>query len=146
MHSTFSPKTLQCGLSSVTFPIIAEAHLGLSKTNRIFPLTDAIKFLKRGLINTLQQSGQLSGAWNKCDCKLTTSTYLAWEIHLNGFDTNVLRSICHLERMTKSDIKELDSSVRQDVVLGPTEGVVLSHSEPSTRYAMFESGDNGCKG
>ena len=39
----------------LTFSVITEAHLGLAKTNCVFPLTDAIKLLKLGLVNTLER-------------------------------------------------------------------------------------------
>jgi hypothetical protein len=38
---------------SFTFPIIAKAHLSLSKANCVFSLTDAIKLLQLCLIDTL---------------------------------------------------------------------------------------------
>jgi hypothetical protein len=37
----------------LTFPVITEAHLGLSKTNCVFPLANAIELLKLGLGNAL---------------------------------------------------------------------------------------------
>jgi len=41
--------------SLLTFPVVTEAHLGLSKTNGIFSLTDAIELLQLGLVNTLHK-------------------------------------------------------------------------------------------
>jgi hypothetical protein len=50
-----------------TFAVIAEAHLGLSKTNCILSLTNAIVLLKLCLVETL-----------------------AGKVDLDGLDTNVL--------------------------------------------------------
>jgi hypothetical protein len=36
-----------------TFPVVAEAHLGLAKTNCVFALADAIELLKLCLIDAL---------------------------------------------------------------------------------------------
>jgi hypothetical protein len=38
-----------------TFPIIAEAHLGLAKTNGVFALTNAIELFQVLLVDTLFQ-------------------------------------------------------------------------------------------
>lgn len=37
----------------ITFSIVAEAHLGLAKTNGIFALGDAIELLELGLVDAL---------------------------------------------------------------------------------------------
>jgi hypothetical protein len=37
----------------LTFPIITEAHLGLSKTNCVFSLANAIEFLELCLVDAL---------------------------------------------------------------------------------------------
>lgn len=36
-----------------TFSVIAEAHLGLSKTNCVFPLTNAIELFQLDLVDAL---------------------------------------------------------------------------------------------
>lgn len=43
-------------IAYLTFSIIAEAHLSLSKTNCVFPLTNAIELLELGLVNALRKT------------------------------------------------------------------------------------------
>jgi len=49
----------------LTFPVIAEAHLGLAKTNCVLPLTDAIELLELALVDTLQQFVLAWSSWKE---------------------------------------------------------------------------------
>jgi hypothetical protein len=48
------------GRSHLTFSVIAETHFGLSKTNCVFPLTNAIELLELCLINALHKRQTLA--------------------------------------------------------------------------------------
>ena len=82
-----------------TFSIITKAHLGLSKTNCVLPLTNAIEFLKLGLVDTLlYQSGQNTFApilKQRCTPEGLGIAYLAGEIDFDGLDANILRAGRH---------------------------------------------------
>ena len=43
---------------SLTFSVVAEAHLGLAETNGVLALADAIELLELGLVDALQASRQ----------------------------------------------------------------------------------------
>ena len=45
--------------AAFTFSIIAEAHLGLPKTNGVFSLADSIELFKLGLVHTLDGGQRL---------------------------------------------------------------------------------------
>jgi hypothetical protein len=47
-------------ISSVTFSVVAEAHLGLAETNGVLAGADAIELLELCLVDALQSSGQRS--------------------------------------------------------------------------------------
>ena len=46
---------LESGYS--TFAVVAEAHLGLTQTGRVFSLRDAIELLELGLVDALRRQG-----------------------------------------------------------------------------------------
>jgi len=81
--------------SPLTFPVVTEAHLGLSKTNGVFSLTDAIELLQLGLINTLHKGSVIIQVKNHKFMAGKTLTYLTWKIYFNGFNANVLRARRH---------------------------------------------------
>jgi hypothetical protein len=47
-------------ISSVTFSVVAEAHLGLAEANGVLAGADAIELLELCLVDALQSSGQRS--------------------------------------------------------------------------------------
>ncbi len=83
-----------CLSSALTFSIIAEAHLGLSKPDCVFPLTDAIKFLELSLVNTLREAF-VSTPGQDLIHQTANASYLAWKINFNGLNANVLRAGRH---------------------------------------------------
>ena len=63
----------------LTFSVIAEAHLGLTKTNGVFPLTDSIEFFEFFLVDALEifPVSQLQLGSRPCSGSIsTTSTNL----------------------------------------------------------------------
>jgi hypothetical protein len=78
----------------LTFPVVTEAHFGLSQTNGVFAGADAIEFLKLDLINTLATKSQISA------CQILGEeeqhAHLAREVELNGLDADVLRAVGHV--------------------------------------------------
>lgn len=76
-----------------TFSIVAEAHLGLPKTNGVFSLRNSIEFLQLGLINTLSHDRLLANAQHTIwEFRGNSASYLAGEIDLDGLDANILRA------------------------------------------------------
>jgi len=74
----------------LTFSVIAEAHLGLSKTDGVFSCCNAIEFLKLGLVDALGTKLAWMSSYSKKGGLF--GAYLAWEINFNGLDADVFRS------------------------------------------------------
>ena len=89
-----------CNPGSVllTFSIIAETHFGLSKTNGILSLADAIKFFQLSLVDALAilvSRVTPCKFWRRYLGREASETDLARKVDFNGLDANVLRPRCH---------------------------------------------------
>lgn len=83
-------------MKTLTFPVIAEAHLGLSQTNGVLPLADAIEFLQFFLVDALSRELELSPTLSaRSTARRIQVTYLAREVDLNGLNANVLGTSRH---------------------------------------------------
>lgn len=86
-------------MPSNTFSVVAEAHLRLAKANGVFACANAIELLKFCLIDALCTQLAMF-CFLLCSnglevLLLPASTYLTWEVDLNGLYANVLGSCCH---------------------------------------------------
>jgi hypothetical protein len=77
-------------ISSVTFSVVAEAHLGLAEANGVLAGADAIELLELCLVDALQSSGQRSMLLERRPYFGSGQSYLAGHVKLNGLDTDVL--------------------------------------------------------
>jgi hypothetical protein len=89
----------------LTLPVITKAHFRLTKTDSVFPLGDAIEFLKLRLVDALQKGNTLATQDHKSNVSRSVQgdkgTHLAWKVDFNGFDTDVGRSLGHVDLIAK---------------------------------------------
>lgn len=78
-----------------TFSVVAEAHLGLGKTNCVFSRANAIEFLQLRLRDTLLQQRMISKSQKISRHGETLRAYLVWEVDFNGLDADVLGARRH---------------------------------------------------
>ena len=86
---------------SLTFSVVAEAHLSLAETNCVFSLGHAIELLKLCLIDTLCNIVRILLPGVLFSRTAQWGAYLAWEVDFDGLNTNVLRTGRHGERGSK---------------------------------------------
>ena len=86
-------------LSLLAFSIIAKAHFGLSETDCVFPLANAIELFQLGLVDTLYiRISKISNGKGMIGNNRGESSemYLTGEVDFNGLDANVLGLRCHI--------------------------------------------------
>jgi hypothetical protein len=79
---------------SLTFSVVAEAHLGLAETNGVLALADAIELLELCLVDALHGFPSATHGTRRGNV-WTVETYLAGDVQLNGLDADVLGSLRH---------------------------------------------------
>jgi hypothetical protein len=79
---------------SLTFSVVAEAHLGLAETNGVLALADAIELLELCLVDALHGFPSATHGTRRGNV-WTAKTYLAGDVQLNGLDADVLGSLRH---------------------------------------------------